>query len=165
MGIVSDPRIAFATAADGVRIGWASVGTGPTLMHLPGVPFSNLEAEWQIPVLRRAYERLTLGVRMIQFDGRGTGRSQREVTDVSLDAHLRDIDAVTEAAGVTDTVLLGFYHSATLAVAWAARHPERVRGLVLFGGALRGWDQMRGAGTQASRRLGIADWVRVSRAT
>jgi len=158
VGIVSDPRIAFATAADGVRIGWASVGTGPTLIHLPGVPFSNLEAEWQIPVLRRAYERLTRRVRLIQFDGRGTGRSQREVADVSLEAHLRDIDAVVEAAGVTETVLLGFYHSSTIAIAWTARHPDRVRGLILFGGALRGWDQMRGAGTQALLSLIERDW-------
>lgn len=156
--IVTEPGIEFATAGDGVRIAWASVGNGPTLVHLPGVPFSNLEAEWRIPVLRQAYSRLTQRVRMIQFDGRGTGRSQREVSDLSLEAHLRDIDAVVDAADVSETVLLGFYHSATLAIAWAARHPERVRGLILFGGALRGWDQMSGAGTQALLSLIERDW-------
>jgi pimeloyl-ACP methyl ester carboxylesterase/DNA-binding CsgD family transcriptional regulator len=151
-------QVSSATTADGVRIAWTSVGTGPTLIHLPGVPFSDLEAEWRIPVQRRAYTNLADHVRLIQFDGRGSGSSQRDVTDLSLDGHLRDIDAVVEAASVQDCVLLGFYHSATHAIAWAARHPERVRGLILFGGATRGWDQMSGPGTQALLSLIERDW-------
>jgi DNA-binding NarL/FixJ family response regulator len=65
---------------------------------------------------------------------------------------------VVEASGAGQVVLLGFYHSATHAVAWAARHPERVRGLILFGGALRGWDPMQGSGTQALLSLIERDW-------
>lgn len=158
MRIVSHPNVQFATSADGVRLALISVGTGPTLVHLPGLPFSNFEAEWRIPVLQRAYGRLTEGVRLVQFDGRGTGRSQREVTDVSLDAHLRDVDAVIDAAGGGEVVLLGFYHSALISIEWAARHPDRVRGLFLFGGTLRGWDAMRGPGTQALLSLIERDW-------
>ena len=55
-------------------------------------------------------------------------------------------------------VLLGFYHSVMLALAWAARHPERVDGLVLFGGAARGWASMSGPGTQALLSLIDRDW-------
>jgi DNA-binding CsgD family transcriptional regulator len=85
-----DPAPAFATAADGVRIGWMSIGSGPALVHLPGIPFSNAEAEWRIPVLRQAFTRLGEQLRFIQFDGRGTGRSQRDVTDLSLwRSHIR----------------------------------------------------------------------------
>jgi pimeloyl-ACP methyl ester carboxylesterase/DNA-binding CsgD family transcriptional regulator len=153
-----EPEIDVAVAADGVRIAWTSAGAGPALILLPGVPFSNVEAEWRIPVLRRAYLSLAERVRLIQYDGRGTGRSQRDVGDVSLDAHLRDLDAVVRAARVDRCVLFGYYHSATHAIAWAARHPERVRGLVLFGGATRGWDQMRGPGTQALLSLIERDW-------
>lgn len=152
------PTTAIATAADGVSIAWRSVGDGPALIHMPGVPFSNMEGEWRIPVLRRAFETLGREVRLIQYDGRGTGRSQRDVTDLSLDGFVRDLDAVVAAAGVDRVVLLGFYHSVTHAIAWAARHPERVRGLVLFGGALRGWDPMRGSGTQALLSLIERDW-------
>jgi pimeloyl-ACP methyl ester carboxylesterase len=158
VGIVSHPTIQFATATDGVRIAWASVGNGPTMVHLPGVPFSNLEGEWRVPLLQRAHERLAQRLRFIQFDGRGTGRSEREVADVSLEAHLRDLDAVIAAAGSKQVVLLGFYHSALVSIEWAARHPERVRGLILFGGTLRGWDAMRGAGTQALLSLIERDW-------
>jgi hypothetical protein len=52
------PDLNFATAADGVSIAWTSIGSGPTLIHLPGIPFSNVEGEWQIPVLRRAFTAL-----------------------------------------------------------------------------------------------------------
>jgi DNA-binding NarL/FixJ family response regulator len=152
------PDMAFATASDGVRIAWSSIGSGPALVHMPGVPLSNLEAEWRIPVLQRAYGRLGEHVRLIQYDGRGTGRSQRAVDDLSLEADLRDLDAVVAAAGVPDVVLFGFYHSAMSAVAWAARHPDRVRGLALFGGGLRGWDLMSGPGTQALLSLIDRDW-------
>jgi DNA-binding CsgD family transcriptional regulator/pimeloyl-ACP methyl ester carboxylesterase len=77
---------------------------------------------------------------------------------VSLEAHLRDLDAVVKAARVQRCVLFGLYHSATHAIAWASRHPDRVRGLILFGGALRGFDQMRGPGTQALLSLIERDW-------
>jgi pimeloyl-ACP methyl ester carboxylesterase/DNA-binding CsgD family transcriptional regulator len=153
-----EPRVAFVTSADGTRIAWTSVGVGPALVSLPGVPFSNLEAEWRIPVLRRAFGRLAESVRLIQHDGRGSGRSQRDVTDVGLDAHLADIDAVVGATGVSDVVLLGFYNSTMHAIAWAARHPERVRGLILFGGAIQGGDHMRDPGTQALLSLIDRDW-------
>jgi pimeloyl-ACP methyl ester carboxylesterase/DNA-binding CsgD family transcriptional regulator len=153
-----EPYLDFATAADGVRIAWTAIGSGPALVHLPGVPLSNAEAEWRIPVLRRAYTRLGEQLRLIQFDGRGTGRSQRDVEDLSLDAHLRDLDAVLAAAAVEQCVLLGFYASATHAIAWTARHPGRVRGLILFGGSRRGWDPMREPGTQALITLIERDW-------
>lgn len=92
-----DPKLSFATAADGVKIAWTSVGAGPTLIHLPGVPFSNFEAEWRFPVMRRTFGRMGNHLRLIQFDGPGTGSSQRDVADVSLEAHLADLDAVVEA--------------------------------------------------------------------
>jgi DNA-binding CsgD family transcriptional regulator/pimeloyl-ACP methyl ester carboxylesterase len=153
-----EPTIAFSHTADDVAIAWSSVGKGPTLVHLPGVPFSNFEAEWRSPVLRRAYEALARDLRFVQFDGRGTGRSQRDVTDLSLDAMLRDIDAVVDAGGLERFALLGFYHSVTAAIAYVARHPERVSHLILFGGSARGWNPMSGAGTQALLSLIERDW-------
>ncbi len=97
-------------------------------------------------------------MRFIQYDGRGSGQSQRDVGDLSLDAMLRDLDAVLDAERVGRVVLLGFYHSVMLALAWAARHPARASGLVLFGGAARGWDPMSGPGTQALLTLIEHDW-------
>ena len=152
------PDLNFATAADGVSIAWTSIGSGPTLIHLPGIPFSNVEGEWQIPVLQRAFSALGEQLRLIRYDGRGTGRSQRDVTDLSLDAYLGDLDAVIEAARVDSCVLLGFYGSAEHAIAWAARHPERARGLILFGGATSHLDTMQASGTRALLSLIERDW-------
>src|SRR3954467_2489331 len=152
------PDPAIVTTTDGVRISWTSSGTGQTLIHLPGVRFSTTQGEWRIPAPPRHFTELSQHVRFIQYDGRGSGRSQRDVSDLSLEGFLHDLDAVVAAARVEKAVLLGFYHSATHAIAWAARHPDRVRGLVLFGGTLRGWDAMRGPGTQALLSLIERDW-------
>jgi DNA-binding CsgD family transcriptional regulator/pimeloyl-ACP methyl ester carboxylesterase len=122
------------------------------------MPFSNMVAESRIPVVAGAFERLAASVRFLQLDGRGTGMSQRDVTDMSLDAMLRDIEAVLDAEHVTHAVLIGFYHSVTFALALAAREPARIDGLVLFGGATRGWGPMSGAGTQALLSLIDQDW-------
>jgi pimeloyl-ACP methyl ester carboxylesterase/DNA-binding CsgD family transcriptional regulator len=153
-----EPALEFATSADGARIGWMSTGTGPALVHLPGIPFSNAEAEWRIPVLRQAFTRLGEQLRFIQFDGRGTGRSQRDVTDLSLEAYLNDLDAVVGAAGLETCVLLGYYGSAAHAIAWAARHADRVHGLILFGAAPSHGDTMQATGTQALLGLIERDW-------
>jgi pimeloyl-ACP methyl ester carboxylesterase/DNA-binding CsgD family transcriptional regulator len=153
-----EPDVRFATSADGVNVAWTSIGSGPTLVHLPGVPFSNFEGEWRVPILRRAFTTLGEQLRFIQYDGRGTGRSQRDVTDLSLDAYLADLDAVVEAAGVDTAVLLGFYASAAHAIAWAARHPDRVRGVILFGGATSHWQTMRGPAIGALLSLIERDW-------
>jgi pimeloyl-ACP methyl ester carboxylesterase/DNA-binding CsgD family transcriptional regulator len=152
------PPLNRARSTDGVTIAWTSVGSGPALVHLPGAPFSNLEAEWRIPVLRRAYNGLARHLRFIQFDSRGTGRSQRDVSDVSLEAMLRDLDAVIQAAGLQRFALLGFYSSVTQAIAYAARHPDRVSHLILFGGSARGWNPMSGPATQALLSLIERDW-------
>jgi pimeloyl-ACP methyl ester carboxylesterase/DNA-binding CsgD family transcriptional regulator len=152
------PDLSFATSADGVSIAWTSLGSGPTLVHLPGVPFSNVEAEWRSPILRRAFTTLGERLRFIQFDGRGTGRSQRDVTDLSLEAYLGDIDAVVDAARVDAVVLLGFYASAPHAIAWAARNPERIRGLILFGGATGHGATMQAPSMRALLSLIERDW-------
>lgn len=138
------PDHSFATSADGVSIAWTSIGSGPTLIHLPGVPFSNVDGEWRSPVLRRAFTALGEQLRFIQFDGRGPGHSQRDVSDLSLQAYVGDIDAVVDAAAAQTVVLLGFYASVEHAIAWAARNPDRVRGLILFGGATSHTEMMQG---------------------
>jgi pimeloyl-ACP methyl ester carboxylesterase/DNA-binding CsgD family transcriptional regulator len=156
--VALEPTIRQARTTDGVSIAWTSVGAGPPLILMPGVPFSNLTAEWRIPLLREAYERLAQDVRLIQYDGRGSGNSQRDVDDFSLDAMVRDLEAVVNAAGLVRYTLLGFYHSCTAAIAEAARHPEQVKGLLLFGGAARGWTAMSGPGIQALLSLIDRDW-------
>jgi DNA-binding CsgD family transcriptional regulator/pimeloyl-ACP methyl ester carboxylesterase len=97
-------------------------------------------------------------VTVVRYDGRGTGRSQRDVADLSLDAMVADLDAVLLAADLGEVNLLGQYNSCPHAIAFAARHPRRVRRLVLFGGSARGWDAMSARQTQALLSLIEQDW-------
>src|SRR6266550_1451173 len=154
-----EPRVFYARTTDDVTIACGVVGSGPTLVLLPGVPFSNFIEEWRIPLLRDVYERLAARLQIIQYDGRGTGHSQRDVADLSLEAMLRDLDAVVGQVRVQRLALLGFYNSCTHALAYAARHPERVSRLVLFGGSSRGWLAMSAPETQALLSLIERDWT------
>ena len=122
--------------ADGVTLAHAVTGSGPTPIHLPWVPFGNVLAEWRVPSANQAYRTLFDHLRLVWYDGRGTGRSQRDVDDITPETMIRDLEAV----GVHQFALLGLYVSCSVAVAYAARHPERVTSMVLFGGALHFWD-------------------------
>jgi pimeloyl-ACP methyl ester carboxylesterase/DNA-binding CsgD family transcriptional regulator len=153
-----EPQFARTVASDGVSISWSSVGDGPAFVYLPSAPFSDTTAEWSIPVLRRAFEGLARRLRLVQFDARGTGRSQRDVSDVSLEAMLDDLSSVVAAAGLERFAILGTYSAVTHAIAAAARWPDAVTHLVLFGGAARGFVPMSGQATQALLSLIERDW-------
>lgn len=152
------PRISYARSADGVSLASTVVGKGPVLVFVPMVPFSNLRAEWQNPLLRGVFERLAQRLTLVHYDGRGTGHSQRDVTDLSLEAMVSDLEAVVDRAGLREVSLLGQYNGCPHAVAYAARHPQRVKRMVLFGGSARGWNAMSARQTQALLSLIEQDW-------
>ena len=152
------PRISYARSADGVSLAFTVVGDGPALVLVPWVPFSNLRMEWQNPLLHQVFEQLAQELTLVHYDGRGTGHSQRDVTDVSLEAMVSDLEAVIGRTGLTQVSLLGQYNSCPHAIAYAARHPERVSRMVLFGGSARGWTAMSARQTQALLSLIEQDW-------
>ncbi|MDI6102461.1 alpha/beta fold hydrolase [Actinoplanes sp. NEAU-A12] len=154
----SQPEVRFARTADGVTIGYQVFGQGPPLVWMPSL--SNIVAQWRIPALRAAYLGLSQRMTVVLYDSRGTGTSDRRIDldDLGVDAHLRDLHAVLDTAGLTQASLLGFYHSVTTAIAFAARAPERVERLVLFGGTPRLREAMLPAQTQALLSLIDQDW-------
>ena len=152
------PRISYARSADGVSLAFTMAGDGPALVFVPWVPFSNLRMEWQNPLLRSVFEQLARRLTLVHYDGRGTGHSQRDVTDLSLEAMVSDMEAVIDRAKLAQVSLLGQYNSCTHAIAYAARHPERVKRMVLFGGSARGWNAMSARQTQAMLSLIEQDW-------
>ncbi len=155
---MAEPRLRTARTTDDVTIAWSEMGTGRTLVMAPTVPLSNIGGEMRIPFVAEASRQLAQRLRLIRYDGRGTGRSQRDVADLSHDAMLRDMDAVVDATGAERVAILGTYHACTIALAWAARHPDRVSGLILFGGTARTWDAMSDSRTQALLGLIDRDW-------
>jgi pimeloyl-ACP methyl ester carboxylesterase/DNA-binding CsgD family transcriptional regulator len=152
------PPINYARSTDGVSLAFTVAGTGPALVFVPWVPFSNLRVEWQNPLLHQVFEALAQRLTVIHYDGRGTGHSQRDVTDLSLEAMVADLEAVLDRAGPAQVNLLGQYNSCPHAIAYAARHPQRVSRMVLFGGSARGWNAMSARQTQAMLSLIEQDW-------
>jgi pimeloyl-ACP methyl ester carboxylesterase len=153
-----EPSLRYARTTDGVSIAYTLTGDGPALVWLPPVPFSNVFGQWRVPRFRDAYERLGQHLRLVIYDGRGTGHSQRGVDDFSLEAMLRDLDAVVDHAAIETFAILGYYTSAVTAIAYAARHPEKVTRLVLFGGTMRLLDALSPPQSQALVTLIDRDW-------
>jgi pimeloyl-ACP methyl ester carboxylesterase/DNA-binding CsgD family transcriptional regulator len=131
------PQIRFCWASDGVRIAYATTGRGPAMIEV-ATWLNHLEFDWQSPVWRPRLVELAKNYTMARYDGRGCGLSDRTVKDLSFDANLRDLEAVADAAGFKRFILLGCCQGSSLAIAYAARHPERVSNLILYGAFARG---------------------------
>jgi pimeloyl-ACP methyl ester carboxylesterase/class 3 adenylate cyclase len=127
-----EQQIRFCKTSDGVRIAYATVGSGPALVIAPGL-FSHLQASWENEQLRRVWETYARDFTVIRYDKRGTGLSDRSEDDYSLDARLRDLEAVVEDLHLVNFYLRGQSEGGPVAIAYAARHPERVLKLVLSG--------------------------------
>jgi pimeloyl-ACP methyl ester carboxylesterase len=96
---------------------------------------------------------------LIRYDQRGNGLSDREVDDLSFAAQLADLEAVAEAAGAERFALLGISAGAALSAAYAARHPERVSHLVLYGGRPKGW-RLSGTPEDRAHRAAMVSLIR-----
>jgi class 3 adenylate cyclase len=129
-----EPRIQYATTSDGLSIAYWSIGSGlPLVCPPPAMPWSHIELEWQIPEWRHWYEHLTENLRVVRYDNRGSGLSDRDaVVDGSLDAAVRDLEAVVDRLELERFALYGCYGSGRAAIAYAAKHPQRVSHLVLW---------------------------------
>jgi pimeloyl-ACP methyl ester carboxylesterase/DNA-binding CsgD family transcriptional regulator len=141
-------RIRFCTARDGVRIGYALTGQGPPLVKAANW-LSHLEFDGSSPVWRHWLTELSRHHTLIRYDERGNGLSDRDVDDLSFEAWVSDLEAVVEARGIDRFPLLGISQGAAVAVAYAARHPERVTRLILYGGYVRGWNHRQVTAQQA----------------
>lgn len=125
--------IQFCTAPDGVRLAYATLGKGPTLVKAANY-LTHLEYDWESPLWHPTLERLAVGRRLFRYDARGCGLSDWEIDDISYDAFVRDLETVVDAAGLDRFALLGISQGCAVSIAYAARHPERVSGLILYGG-------------------------------
>jgi class 3 adenylate cyclase len=127
-----EPRIQYAKTADGVSIAFWTLGEGLPVVEMPSPPWSHIQLEWQDPGQRRGYERLAEKRKLVRYDARGSGLSDRNVADYSVDAHMLDLQAVVERLGMQGFVLVGPTNAAPIAIAYAARHREAVSHLLLW---------------------------------
>ena len=133
------PEAKYARSADGGHIAYQVVGDGPVdLVFVMGWT-SNIEAMWEEPDLARFLSRLASFSRLIIFDKRGVGLSDR-VSDQdfpTFETRMDDIRAVMDAAGSERAVIFGVSEGGPLSILFAATYPQRALGLVLFGTAAR----------------------------
>jgi class 3 adenylate cyclase len=129
--VIEVPETRYAKSGD-VNIAYQVVGDGPfDLVHVP--PFvSNLELQWENPDERRYFERLASFCRLIMFDKRGTGLSDR-VAVATLEERMDDLRAVMDAAGSQQAAVYGGSEGGALSILFTATYPERVSALALYG--------------------------------
>ena len=152
-----EPRIQYCKTSDGVNIAYASIGAGPALLATSPLMFSDIATEFRTPEIASWYEGLAKERRLIRFDWRGMGMSDRDVSDFTIEAFLLDLEAVIAAARVEQVDLLGFSGPGQEMVAYAARHPERVRRLVLWSTTVHNRDIL-GERLNAVLSLAEKDW-------
>lgn len=126
------PDIHFATTSDDVSIAYWSIGSGPALLITHNFGWSHAEMEWTVPSMARFYTALAENHKLIRFDPRSTGMSDRKPgLDFTMTGMGLDISAVTDACGVDQITLLGVNTMGPPAIEYAARHPDQVNHLIL----------------------------------
>jgi pimeloyl-ACP methyl ester carboxylesterase/DNA-binding CsgD family transcriptional regulator len=130
-------QIRFCTSSDGVRIAYATTGTGPPLVKAANW-LSHLEFDWNSPVWRHWLTELSRDNNFVRYDERGCGLSDWDVPELSFESWVRDLETVVDAVAPERFPLLGISQGAPIAIAYAVRHPERVSHLILHGGYARG---------------------------
>jgi pimeloyl-ACP methyl ester carboxylesterase/DNA-binding CsgD family transcriptional regulator len=131
-------EIRFGRGPDGVRLAYASHGHGPPLVVV-SCWLSHLQHDWQSPVWRHFLDDLGAVSTLIRYDERGFGLSDWTVSDFSLEARVRDLEAIIESFGLDRFSLLGMSGGAPVAMAYCAAHPERVDRLILYGASAVGF--------------------------
>lgn len=136
--MLMEQQIHFCTTDDGVRIAYATVGEGPPLVKAANW-LSHLEFDWSSPIWRHLLAEFAFDHTFIRYDERGNGLSDWNVSDLSFEAFVEDLEAVVDAAGVDRFPLLGISQGGAVAIAYAVRYPERVSRLILYGSYAQGW--------------------------
>lgn len=150
-------EVRFCTAPDGVRIAYATLGSGPPLVKTANW-LSHLEYDWKSPLWRHLARDLSRDFQLIRYDQRGNGLSDWDIEDFSLDACVADLETVVDAVGLARFPVLGVSQGCRVAVAYAVKHPERVSHLILYGGGARGWKHRRDGALDA--RVGLQGLIR-----
>ena len=131
-------RIEYAKTEDGVSIAWTSLGQGPPVVLASNIfgdvnQFPHASVPW-VDQLAEA------GRKVLFYDGRGSGSSDRQVTDFGLETRVSDLAAVIDTLGGEPFDLVGRFHGGLAAIAYAARHPENLTRLVLWDAYVSGAD-------------------------
>ena len=130
------PEIRYAQS-DNVHIAYQVIGDGPLdLVMVPGW-VSNIDCFWEEPSMERFLNRLASFARLILFDKRGTGLSDRITSTPTLEERMDDVRAVMEAVGSQKAALLGYSEGGPMCILFAATYPQRTHSVVMIGAFAR----------------------------
>ena len=150
----SGEDVRYCTTREGVRLAYAVSGSGPPIVKAANW-MSHLRFDWESPIWRHWVAGLSEHNCFVRYDERANGLSDWEVPDLSFEAMVADLEAIADASGLRRFCLLGVSQGCAISIAYAVRHPERVTGLILYGGYARGW-RLRGDPVDKQRREGLA---------
>lgn len=130
-------QIQFCKSFDGADIAYAVTGQGPTVVMLPSW-LTHLEYQWRNLAWRPWLDALSRRYRLVRYDPRGCGLSERRIDGLTFETWVRDFDALSDVLDLQDFSLIGICQGGPTAIAYVARHPGRVNRLVLYGTYARG---------------------------
>jgi pimeloyl-ACP methyl ester carboxylesterase len=131
-------QVRFCRTRDGVRIAYATAGSGPPLVRATHW-LNHVEFERESPVWKHWTEAFAGDHTFIRYDDRGGGLSDWDVPTIDFEGFVQDLEAVVDALGLKRFPLIGSSKGGPIAIAYAARHPERVSRLILLGTLALGW--------------------------
>ena len=152
-----EPQVQYAKTSDGVSIAFASMGEGPPLVRVPSPGMNHVQRDWAM--YSDVFQPLTSTFRLIWYDSRGTGLSDRDEIDFSMEAMVRDLEAVIDRAGLRSFAVMAFSDGVPAAVTYAATFPGRVSHLILMDGWANPSDYITSPASQAYFSLIDQDWT------
>jgi class 3 adenylate cyclase/pimeloyl-ACP methyl ester carboxylesterase len=158
-GAKLEQEIRYCTAPDGVRIAYATVGSGPTLVKAANW-LNHLEFDWESPIWSNLLRELASNHSLVRYDERGNGLSDWDTDEFSLDAFVRDLETVVDELGLERFPLFGVSQGCSVSIAYAAKHPEKVSCLILYGGYAIG-AKKRQSGNESEQEFALIELVRV----
>jgi DNA-binding winged helix-turn-helix (wHTH) protein/pimeloyl-ACP methyl ester carboxylesterase len=132
--------VTFCRTKNGINLAVASIGSGPVVVRA-GHWGTHVEYDLQNPLTGPLLRRLAGNFNLIRYDGRGMGLSDWSAGEISFETFLDDLETVVDLLGLTGFALLGMHSGAAVSIAYAARYPQRVSKLVLYGGYAQGHQQ------------------------
>jgi class 3 adenylate cyclase/pimeloyl-ACP methyl ester carboxylesterase len=157
--VTDKPAVQYVTSADGVSVGYSVRGEGYPLVFMQGAPFSHVQAEWDLQNYRAYNETVGRRRKLVRFDSRGSGVSQRGITDFSIDGLTQDLVAVVDRLALDRFGIVAVQASGPIALNAAAVMPDRVSHLVLIDSFASGADFGQIPQVQGFLGLGRSDWV------
>lgn len=154
-----EQQVRYCAARDGTRLAFSAVGEGPPLVKTANW-LNHIEYDWESPLWRHWLRAFSRRHQLIRYDERGNGLSDWDTPELSLDAFVDDLESVADCLELDRFDLIAISQGAAVSIAFAVRHPERVRRLVICNGYAAGW-AVRGDPEELARREAMLTLTRL----